>query len=82
VFESFPYCYLPSATGAKRALPVGEQLEDWPLRLRGSYPYFPHPPAPVAAYLVANAERATCLQADHQPVRHGTVVAGHEAHML
>ena len=29
--------------------------KDWPLRLRGSYPYFPHPPAPVAAYLVADA---------------------------
>jgi hypothetical protein len=64
------------------ALPVGEQLEDRPLRVRGSHRYFPHPPPPVAADLVADAERATCFQADHQPVRHDTVITRHEPQML
>jgi hypothetical protein len=71
-----------SATSLPVALPIGEQLEDRPLQVRGSRPYFPHPPVPVAAYLVADAERASCFQAHHQPVRHGTLVAGHEAQVL
>jgi hypothetical protein len=64
------------------AFPVGKQLKDWPLRVWGSRAYFPYPPVPIATYLVADAKRATCFQADHQPVRHDTAITRQEAQVL